>query len=113
MENRLCLNKKPKYELPDEVIVCEYTYSRDIKRYREPNFEPDICINNWGDILGEVIPKKSKALQIWIKTDNKELIDFISNFNWYSVCPNSVNATPVLNLWKFKKIILEEFYNKK
>ena len=56
--------------------------------------------------------KKSKSLQIWIKTDNKELIDFISNFNWYSVCPKH-NNSPVLNIWKVKKIILEEFYNKK
>lgn len=112
MENRLELNKKPIYELPDEVIIGEYMYNKDKKRYREPNFEPDICINSWGDILGEVIPKKSKALQIWIKTDNKELIDFISNFNWYSVCP-SHNNSPVLAKWKFKKIMLEEFYNKK
>ena len=105
MENRLELNKKKTYKLPDEVLIGEYRRGN-----KEPRFEPDICINSWGDILGDVIPKKSKALQIWIKTDNKELIDFISNFNWYSVCPNSVNATPVLNLWKFKKILLEEFY---
>ena len=107
MENRLELNKKPKYELSDEVLVGEYRRGAKI-----PNFEPDICINSWGDILGEIIPRKSKSLQIWIKTDNKELIDFISNFNWYSVCPKH-NNSPVLNIWKVKKIILEEFYNKK
>ena len=53
MENRLELNKKPKYELSDEVLVGEYRRGAKI-----PNFEPDICINTWGDILGEVIPKK-------------------------------------------------------
>ena len=45
MENRLELNKKIRYELPDEVIVGEYRYSKDIKGYNEPSFEPDICIN--------------------------------------------------------------------
>ena len=58
MENRLCLNKRPKYELPDEVIIGSYHYSKNEKRYNEPDFEPDICINAWGDILGEIIPKK-------------------------------------------------------
>lgn len=109
MENRLELNKKPKYELPDEVMVSEYRYAKDKKIYKEPNFEPDIAINTWGDILGKIIKPRSKTLELWIKTNNKELINFIKNFDWYSVCPKH-NNSPVLNVWKFKKTVLEEFY---
>lgn len=104
MENRLELNKRPTYELPDEVLVGLY-----MKNYQDVDFNPDLCINAWGDILGAKTCGKQKAKEIWIKTDNKDLIDFISNFDWYSVCPNSLNS-PELSLWKFKKILLEEFY---
>ena len=110
MENRLCLNKKPVYELPDEVLIGEYRYSKNMKQYKEPNFEPDLCVSSYGTV--KVRSKKDNCLQIWIKTNNKDLINFIANFDWKSKTKTMGN-NPVLNIWKFKKIILEEFYGVK
>lgn len=110
MENRLCLNKRVIYELPDEVIVSEYIYSKDVKRFREPDFEPDVCITNFGSSIG-VDTKKRCCQQIWVKSNNKELITFLNNVNWKS--RGKTYTTPKIELWKFKKILLEEFYEVK
>ena len=48
MENRLGLNKRPKYELPNEVIIKSYK-----RNYSNISFEPDLCIVQWGRNLGE------------------------------------------------------------
>lgn len=105
LENRLMLNKKPVYELPDEVITGIY-----MNKYQEPDFKPDICICVWGAV-GKISEPKENAKQIWVKTDNTELIDFIKTYDWGKEAHRM--ATPNLNIWKFKKIILEEFYNEK
>lgn len=105
MENRMKLNKKPVYELPGDIIIGEYK-----RNYYEPNFEPDLCIVMWGRNVGEetIIYKNMK--QLWIKTDNRELISFIRSYNWRGIRNNAPNAELSKNT--FKKIILEEFYNK-
>lgn len=108
MENRLELNKKPKYELPDEVLIGQYNV-RCVAKTTLPPFEPDICVNAWGR-LGNIEPKKYTKNQIWIKTNNKELITFIKNYNFKNYKNRFV--VPVLSINDFKKIILEEFYNK-
>ena len=109
MENRLCLNKKPKYELPDNVLIGDYIYSKDKKRYKEPNFEPDICISYRGYI--GICDKKKYHKEFWVKTKNKKLIYFIKNYNW----KNKVSSlsSPHIPLNTFKKILLEEFYGVK
>ena len=108
MENRLGLNKRPKYELPDEVLVDRYDRYLD-KKGILPDFEPDICITAFGNI--KLVEARRTCEQIWVKTDNKKLIDFIENFDFES----RLNKITVfrLNLWRFKKIILEEFYGVK
>ena len=106
MENRLCLNKKPKYELPDEVIVGEYIYSK------YPDFEPDLCINNFPRNF-KIDKKERTVKQLWIKTDNKKLISFIINYNWNNTVISTTSSVRHLTLPLFKKIILEEFYNEK
>ena len=112
MENRLKLNKKPKYELPDEVVIELYEYQKkDLSRNKVPNFEPDVCINIFG-CLG-VKEAKATAGQYWIKTDNKDLIEFIKRYNFEKLVKNKITNAYTLPLWQFKKIILEEFYNKK
>lgn len=107
MENRLCLNKKPTYELPDEVIVRSYT-----KGTSEFDFEPDICLNAWGRNSGKIYNKGQTVSQIWIKTDNKDLINFIKETDFKKYIP-PVSDMYRLDMWKFKKIILEEFYGVK
>lgn len=74
MENRLCLNKRPVYELPDEVMVGQYDYRKN--KPTIPNFEPDICLCVWGAV-GKLSKPKENAKQIWVKADNEELINFI------------------------------------
>ena len=106
MENRLCLNKKPTYELPDEVIIGVYE-NRPYPKYLEPKWIADIAINN---IMNpkSCIPKTFNR-EIWIKTDNKDLIEFIKKYDWdvnQSMTFNSITKTDV------EKIILEEFYRK-
>lgn len=105
MENRLCLNKRPVYELPDEVLVGEYR--RGVKM---PNFEPNICINTWGDV--RVKNPEETVIQLWIKTENKELLEFIKVFNFEDRVNRIGNAYRISKN-NFKKIILEEFYGVK
>lgn len=78
MENRINLNKKIKYELPDEIVVGEYFRFRD--REKIPTFNPDICLTSYGSI--KVSNAKEACHQIWIKTDNKDLINFIEGFDF-------------------------------
>lgn len=107
MENRLCLNSRPIYELPNEIEIGLYMKQRG-RSLIEPNFEPDICINAFGSRC--VAEKKSFMHQIWIKTSNDKLIRFVKEYKF-----NKINSLTKDNLplWKVKKIILEEFYNKK
>ncbi len=108
MENRLCLNKRPTYELPNEVIIGEY--ARRKKNPSIPNFEPDICITNRGSI--KIKEKYETFSQIWVKTDNKEFIEFIKTFDFESRLNKITNAY-IMNINDFKKILLEEFYEVK
>ena len=109
MENRLCLNKKPVYELPDDIKVQIYQSSEKVKRLNiAPNFEPDICLKLWGNSI-KVEEKYKSNCQIWIKTDNKDLINFIKE---YKIIKRAV-STQSINVYHIKKIILEEFYGVK
>ena len=102
IENRLCLNKRKTYVLPDEVVVGLYD-----RGYTKPNFKPNICISAFGTI-GIREPEKT-VTQIWVKTDNKDLIEFIEDFNFQNKLGRIRNAHR-LSMNNFKKIILEEFY---
>ena len=86
MENRLCLNKKPVYELPGDVMIGQYT-RRNKKEDVVPNFEPDICISAFGTI--GIRKAKQTVTQIWVKSNNKELIEFIRNFRFLNVIKKS------------------------
>lgn len=105
MENRLCLNNRPRYKLPDDVTVGIY-----MNKYKDLTFEPDICLCIWGSV-GKICKPRETAKQMWVKTDNKDLIDFIKTYDWGKEAHKM--ATPNLNMWKFKKILLEEFYGYK
>lgn len=111
MENRLKLNKRPTYELPDDVMIGQYT-RRNKKEDVVPNFEPDIVICNWGQgNIGKVREKKQDAKQLWIKISDKKILDFIINYNWKN-CIKDIGS-PFIGVPLFKKIILEEFYGEK
>lgn len=104
MENRLKLNKKPKYELPDKDALIK-SYKRN---YSKISFEPDLCLVQWGRNLGEECKKETHLKELWIKTDNKELMDFIRRYNFRKLRGNAPNYE--LAISDLKKIILEEFY---
>ena len=104
MENRLELNKRPTYELPNEVLVGDYRRNLKI-----PNFKPDICIGVFGvSCVGNFYTPEETAKQIWVKTNNKRLINFIKSYNWRDRIIDTTNRG--ISLMEFKKIILEEFY---
>lgn len=105
MENRLELNKKPRYELPDEITVGLYD-----RGYHCPDFEPDICISAFGTI--GIREAKQTVTQIWVKSNNKELIEFIRNFRFLNVIKKA-GTTYRMSINQFKKIILEEYYGGK
>ena len=75
MENRLCLNKKPTYKLPNEVIIEEYR-----KDYRVPNIKPDLVLSCYGTVKVDTIYRTST--QLWVKSNNKSLIDFLTAYNF-------------------------------
>ena len=106
MENRLELNKKPSYELPDNTRVMLYKNQEGYKSH--PNFEPNLCLKIWGKSM-KIENKYESNSQVWIKTDNKGLINFIRNYNLQR---NSL-STLSIGVNDIKKIILEEFYNVK
>lgn len=104
------LNKKKTYELPDEVSIGWY------RRYYDmiPNFTPDLCIGAFGKgCLGKEYAPGTVSMELWIKTDNKKLLDFIRNYNFEKKRTNTSTSKRCLPLNELKKIILEEFYNKK
>ena len=105
MENRLCLNKKKVYELPNEVLIGEYRK----KVNQIPKFEPNLCINRWGiSRFCSIGYKFERYFQIWVKTENKDLISFIKTYDFKSTIKSI--GSPRLTLYEFKKILLEEFY---
>ena len=107
MENRLCLNKRPVYELPDDVLIGQYV--RRKKNPSIPDFEPDICLTLFGASTGKNRKKYEVARQIWIKTGNVELIDFVLSYDFKNKL-GAVNNLYFIDISNFKKIILEEFY---
>lgn len=103
------LNKKTELKLPDNTKIQVYQSSDKVKRLNiTPTFKPDICLKGWGKVWDIEECRKSNY-QIWIKSDNKELIEFIKR---YKVAKRGVSAQSI-NVHQIKKIILEEFYNKK
>lgn len=105
MENRLYLNNKPKYELPDEVVIGEYR-----KGYKTPNIEPDIVLSCYGTV--SVDKKYRTTTQLWIKSTNKDLLYFLSKYNFKESFSTTISRMR-FNSWRLKKIILEEFYGVK
>jgi hypothetical protein len=81
-----------------------------------PCFKPDICLTSYGRLKIKEAEKTVK--QIWVKTNNKNLIMFIMDYDWEGklrrelICQPSSNKFN-LGMWKFKKILLEEFYGVK
>lgn len=106
MENRLCLNKKKVYELPDEVVIKSYK-----RNYSNISFEPDLCLVQWGRNLGEECKKGSHLKELWIKSNNVDLLEFIKSYNFKKLRANAPNYELAVN--DLRKIILEEFYNKR
>lgn len=99
------LNKKPVYELPDEIVIEEYR-----KDYKTPNITPDIVLSCYGSI--SIDKQYRTTTQLWIKTDNSDLLEFIKTYNFKKKLSLTIGS-PRFNSWRLKKIILEEFYEVK
>lgn len=111
MENRLCLNSVPTFDLPSEIEVVEII--RSINRYRVPDIKPNIRLNVFGKPFKVLDADKQRSNEVWFITENKELLDFISTYDWDTAQPATSGGSAGLKIWKIKKIIKEEFYNGK
>lgn len=110
MENRLCLNKRPVYELPDDTKVVAYVNTE--KRTRNINFIYDVCITSMYNYIP--LKKSNCKNKILIKTDNVDLINFILNYDFNSIRGKSkISVRKGLKVSEVEKIILEEFYGRK
>ena len=107
MLNKLKLNKRPKYEIPEDVLIGEYLRGKGGKI---PNFEPDIIIVSWGRRIKLSLEKFSHVKQIWVKTDNEELKEFILNYDFNKVLYTTNNGSKNLTVNKLKEILNSEFY---
>ena len=105
MENRLCLNKRPVYELPDGVLIK--TWFSAIPNRKQPSFKPDLILNMF--LKSSELNIEDGGSQMWIKSNNKELLQFLKEYDWKLINISSNN----LPVWRVKKAILEEFYGVK
>lgn len=105
MENRLCLNKKPILKLPNMTIFRVQPSTHNIKEeYKKWN--PDIRICSYGaGSIGKVLKDDFKSQEVWIISDNKELIDKIKTFNWREYALNRITGTPSLSQQSIKEEI--------
>lgn len=100
MENRLGLNTKPTFEVPIDI---EYVYRND-----KPNAKSTgLRIARRGNV-GKILKDGETRSQEFHIEEVEGIRDFIEKTDWHKVCP-SMSAS-CLEMWRLKKIILEEFY---
>lgn len=116
MENRLCLNSVPTFELPEGIRIEGCRRSEKIF----PSGKPDIRVCVYGCPFMEVLELKEKSKEAWIYLEDKSQVEpikqWISSINWLERLFGGESAaertgTPGFPIWRLKKIITEEFYN--
>ena len=105
MENRLELNKKPILNLPKMTMFRVQSSTHDIeKEYKK--WKPDIRLCSYGaGSIGKILKDEFKSQEIWIISDNEELIEKIKSFNWREYALNKKVGTPSLSQKSVKEEI--------
>lgn len=105
MENRLGLNNKPKLKLPNMTMFRVQPSTHNVKEEYE-RWNPDIRICSYGaGSIGKILKDDFKSQEIWIISDNKELIEKINSFNWREYALNRKVGTPSLSQQSIKEEI--------
>ena len=105
MENRLELNKKPILKLPKMTMFRVQPSTHNIEEeYKKWNPNIRICSYGAGSI-GKILTDDFKSQEIWIISDNKELIDKVKEFNWRECALSKGTGTPSLSQQSVKEEI--------
>ena len=105
MENRLGLNKKPVLNLPNMTMFRVQPSTHNIEEeYKK--WTPNIRICSYGaGSIGKILTDDFKSQEIWIISDNKELIEKINAFNWREYALDKKVGTPSLSQQSIKEEI--------
>ena len=105
MENRMVLNKRPVYELPDMIMFRVQPSTHNIEEeYKK--WKPDIRICSYGaGSVGKILKDDYKSQEIWIISDDNRLIEKINSFNWREYALNKKVGTPSLSQQSIKEEI--------
>ena len=120
MENRLKLNKRPKWDIPGlDVQVI-----RTVRGIREttPRFDnPTIRINGWGTSCGRILNKDDRAYacEVWIKCNETQKEQILS-IDWIKFMENkctsfnnSKHRGKTINIYHLKEELYKRFYGVK
>ena len=108
MENRLCLNKKKEYNLPDGTEIFSYNRSRDKDKVKAIGLRLSSVGASSGKLLKD---NEVKCGEIIIKTNNYKIIDFIKSFDFTTIINiNSVNQKKQLDSWKVREVVSNYYY---
>lgn len=105
MENRLELNKKPVLKLPKITMFRVQSSTHNIEEEYK-RWKPDVRICSYGaGSIGKILKDGFKSQEIWIVSENKELIEKINSFNWRDYALNKKVGTPSLSQQSIKEEI--------
>ena len=105
MENRLKLNIKPKLKLPNMTMFRVQPSTHNIEEEYE-RWNPDVRICSYGaGSIGKILKDDFKSQEIWIISDNEELIEKINAFNWREYALSKKVGTPSLSQQSIKEEI--------
>lgn len=115
MENRLCLNSVPKFDLPQEIQIRNCNPAHPSQKSREEMVEafgePTLRMVDTQKPIRVLGEGEQRCIETWIWTNNKELEDWIRAYDWNGAVSSVSGGLGSLKIWKLKKIITEEFYN--
>ena len=105
MENRLALNEKPILNLPKMTMFRVQPSTHDIEE-EYTKWKPDIRICSYGaGSIGKILNDEFKSQEIWIISDDKELIEKIKSFNWREYALKRIIGAPSLSQQSVKEEI--------
>lgn len=105
MENRLALNEKPILNLPEMTMFRVQPSTHDIDKEYE-KWKPNVRICSYGaGSIGKILKDEFKSQEVWIISDNKELIEKINSFNWREYALKRITGTPSLSQQSIKEEI--------
>lgn len=110
MENRLELNKRPTYELPEGTEIFSYNRSRDKDKVEAKGLRLSSVGASSGRLLKD---NETKCGEIIIITNDYKIIDFVKNFDFRALVNiNSVNQKKQIDSWKVRKEVSNYYYGK-